>query len=138
MLLAATGEAAVGGTVAVTLANRSGLRISGELAFDGQSLQAASAGPASPAGAAPGPGRAAFQLAPRGDAVVVLRVLPAAAGQTLTVAVQGLAGSDASGQAAEVRLDGEASIRVPAPALPDAAMGGASPEAVNPPTEARP
>ncbi len=139
VLLAATGEAAVGGTVAVTLANRSGLRISGELAFDGQSLQAASAGPASPAGAAPGPGRAALQLAPRGDAVVVLRVLPAAAaGQTLTVAVQGLAGSDASGQAAEVRLDGEASIRVPALGAADAAAGTATAEPVTPATEARP
>ena len=141
VLLAATAEAAVGGTVSVTLANRSGLRVSGELAFDGAALQAVSAGAASPAGAAPGPGRAAFQLAPRGDAVVVLRVLPAAAGQTLTVAVQGLAGSDASGQAAEVRLDGEASTRVPA-AVPGPSAAPAAPapaaEPINPATETRP
>jgi len=114
--LSATREATVGGTVSVTLANRSALRVSGELVYDGQALQAAS-----PGSAGPGSGRTAFQLAPRGDAVVVLRVLPTAAGQTLAVQVTGLTATDAQGQDSALRLDGEAVIRVPASALPAAA-----------------
>jgi len=120
VLIATTGEARVGETVAVTLANRSGLVASGELVFDAQALQLASGGadnpPGGPANAAAG--RAAFKLAPRGDAVLVFRVLPAAAGQSVGVQVLGLAASTAAGQAADILLEGDATVRVAAPATP--------------------
>ncbi len=120
VLIATTGEARVGETVAVTLSNRSGLQASGELVFDAQALQLASGGadnaPGGPANAAAG--RAAFKLAPRGDAVLVFRVLPAAAGQSVGLQVLGLAASTAAGQAADIRLDGDATVRVAAQATP--------------------
>ena len=115
VLLSATEQARVGDTVSVTLANRSGLRVSGELVFDGQALQAASGGAD---GAAGGAGRAAFRIAPRGSAVVVLRVLALAAGQQWSVQVQGLAGLDAAGQGVDLLLAGSADIRVAAEARP--------------------
>ncbi|OYU65208.1 MAG: hypothetical protein CFE45_44345, partial [Burkholderiales bacterium PBB5] len=59
-------------------------------------------------------GRLPFQLAPKGEWVVVLRALPPAAGQTLSVQVSGLAGVDAKGQAVALSVDGEAGIRVAA------------------------
>ncbi len=96
LLIAATGEARVGDTVAVTLANRSAQRSSGELLFDPALLQPASAGAA---GATPG--RWPFQLEPHTETAVILRVLPAAAGQS--VAVQA---------SADVAVEGQALVRV--------------------------
>jgi general secretion pathway protein D len=113
--LSATEQARVGDTVSVTLANRSGLRVSGELVFDGRALQAASGGVDAAAG---GAGRAAFRLAPQGSAVVVLRVLAPAVGQQWSVQVQGLAGHDAAGQGADLRLVGAADIRIAAEVRP--------------------
>jgi len=121
--LSASAEATVGGTVAVTLANRSALRVSGELVFDGQALQPASAGAAVDAG------RAAFSLAPRGDAVVVLRVLPAAAGQRLLVQAANLLATDPAGQPAAVQVDGEALVSVAADAAPANPANSAAPPA---------
>lgn len=94
LLLSVTDGARVGDTVAVTLANRSALQVSGELLFDADALQAASGAGES------GGGRLPFQLAPRGELVQVLRVLPAAAGQTLGLRVSGLAAQGRDGQAA--------------------------------------
>ena len=112
LLLSASGDAVVGGTVAVTLRNRSGLRLQGALDFDPLALQLASA--AAPSGS----GRAPFEIAPRGDAVLVLRVLAAAAGQRLIVQVQDLLAQDSAGRPAELAVDGEALINVAA--LPEA------------------
>ena len=110
VLLSSSAEARVGETAAVTLQNRSGLAVSGELLFDAQALQPASAG----AGANDAAGRMPFQLQPRGQAVLVLRVLPAAAGQRLALQVGSLQASGDGAASAEVRLDGEAVLQVPA------------------------
>ena len=120
VLIATTGESRVGEMVAVTLSNRSALLASGELVFDAQALQLASGGADNPPGgtANTAAGRAAFKLAPQGDAVLVFRVLPAAAGQSVGLQVLGLAASTAAGQAADIRLDGDATVRVAAPATP--------------------
>ena len=112
LLLSSSGDAVVGGTVAVTLRNRSGLRLQGALDFDPLALQLASAAALS------GSGRAPFEIGPRGDAVLVLRVLAAAAGQRLIVQVQDLLAQDSAGRPAELAVDGEALITVAA--LPEA------------------
>lgn len=114
VLLSMSGPAAVGETVAVTLLNRSSLAASGELLYDAQALQLASAS------ADAAPGRAPFLLPPRGQAVLVLRLLPAAAGQRLALQVAGLP--------AELRLEGDAELQVPAAAVPAAAVPAAPAE----------
>jgi general secretion pathway protein D len=124
LLLAASGEGRIGETVAVTLANRSGLQAAGELVFDARWLQASSGG------ADDTPGRLPFKLAPRGELVVLLRLLPAAAGQAPDVQVQALSASTPEGQPAELGLEGEARIQV----LADSA--GDNP--TDPPTNQRP
>jgi len=106
LVLAATPRAAVGETVSVTLNNRSGLAVRGELQFDGNLLQATSGGGAG--------GRAAFALAAREEAVVVLRVLPAAAGASIAVTATGVTASNGAGETTDLRLEGEALIQVPA------------------------
>jgi len=108
VLLSASGQARVGETVAVTLQNNSGLAVSGTLLYDPLTLQNASAG------AGESPGQAPFTLPPRGQAVRVLRVLPAAAGQRLALQVGALQTSGDTGAGADVRLDGEAVFDVPA------------------------
>ena len=102
LVVAATAEAAVGDTISVTLANRSGQAVRGELAFDNSRLAATS-------GAA-GSGRMAFNAAARGDAVVVLRVLPAAAGGQVPINVEALQG--AAGEPLALRVEGLAVVRV--------------------------
>ena len=91
--------------MAVTLSNRSGQRATGELVYDLAQLQPASAGP-------PGavPGRWPFALDPQAETVLILRVLPAAAGQRLSVQAS-----------ADVAVEGEAVAMVPAAALTPAA-----------------
>ena len=96
LLLAASERAAVGGTLVVTLNNRSGQTTSGELLYDATLLQPAH----SPPGAAPG--RLPFAMAAAAEAAFVLRVLPAAAGQR--VVVQANADAPVVGEAA-VQVD---------------------------------
>ena len=100
LTLAASAEARVGETMAVTLSNRSGQRATGELLYDALQLQPASA---TPAGAAPG--RWPFALEAQAEAVLILRVLPAAAGQRLAVQAS-----------ADVAVEGEVVVLVPAAA----------------------
>ncbi len=100
--IAATEAAAVGETVSVTLANRSGARASGELEFDPTLLQPVSGG----GGAA---GRLRFDLAPQQDAVFVLRVLAPAAGQAVAVAV---ARVDAADGTTAIAVEGSAQVQV--------------------------
>lgn len=122
VLIATSGQGRVGETVSVTLQNRSGLRASGELLFDAQALQPASAG------ADAASGRLPFQLPPRGQAVLVLRVLPAAAGQSLALQVGGLRAEGDGGASVDIRLDGEALLQVaPVPAAQSPAQPAAPP-----------
>ncbi len=113
LLLAATPQAAVGDTVSVTLSNRSGAAVRGELQFDASQLQAAASG------ADATPGRLAFSAGPRGDAVLVLRVLPAAAGNSVAVSAVSISASTPAGDAVALRVEGDAVVQVrPAAAEP--------------------
>lgn len=96
LVLAASQRAAVGGTVAVTLANRSTQTAQGELMYDPAQLHPASAQ------AVATPGRLPFLLAAGAEAAFVLRVQPAAAGQR--VLVQASADLPVAGEAA-VQID---------------------------------
>ncbi|MEJ6001561.1 secretin N-terminal domain-containing protein [Paucibacter soli] len=103
-----TPQIPAGGTVSVTLKQDSGFSVKGELEFDPAKLQLAQNLP----GAVPG--RASFELAPRGERVIVLRALPAATGQPLTVSVGGLQASGLNGETPPVRLEGSGLVAVEA------------------------
>jgi general secretion pathway protein D len=118
LMLAASPKGAVGGVVTVTLANRSDAVIEGELVYDVTLLAAAQA--AAPAqngapGAAAGTGRVAFRLEAGSDQVVPLRVLPAAAGQRVSVTLGSASATNPRGEAVPVNVDGEAAIAVDRP-----------------------
>ena len=103
-----TPQIPAGGSVSVALRNDSGLTVKGELEYDAarlapaQLLQGAS------------PGRYPVELPPRGERVVVLRALPAAAGQVLNIGVSGLSASGLNGESAPVRIDGTGLLTVDA------------------------
>ena len=78
--------------MSITLANRGERATRGELVYDPTQLQPASGAPESAS-----PGRWPFELAASAEAVLVMRVLPGAAGQT--VAVNALADMPVQGQA---------------------------------------
>ncbi|MCY4746070.1 tetratricopeptide repeat protein [Pelomonas sp. UHG3] len=101
-----TPQVAAGGTVSVALKSDSGLQLKGELEFDTTKLAPAQA----TANAATG--RLPFELPPRGERVIVLRALPAAAGQVLNIALSGLSASGLNGESAPVRVDGAAMFTV--------------------------
>jgi len=103
-----TPQIPAGGTISVALRNDSGLQIRGELEFDATRLM-----PAQPqqGGAA---GRYPIELPPRGERVVVLRALPAAAGQVLNIGLSGLSASGVNGESAPVRIDGTGLLTVEA------------------------
>ena len=103
-----TPQVAAGGTVSVSLKNESGLTVKGELDYDTSKLV-----PAQPTLGAP-TGRIPVELPPRGDRVVVLRALPAAAGQVLNIGISGLSASGLNGESAPVRLDGTGLLTVDA------------------------
>jgi general secretion pathway protein D len=103
-----TPQVPAGGTVSVTLRQESAHAVKGELEFDPTKLQLAQNLP----GAAPG--RAAFDLAPRGERVIVLRALPAAAGQPLNISVGGLQASGLNGETPPVRVEGSGLVAVEA------------------------
>jgi general secretion pathway protein D len=117
LLVDVTRTAAVGDTVSVTLANRSAQAIEGELGWDAERLQ--HAGGASALGPVQA-GRLGFALPAGGSAVYVLRVLPAAAGQSLEVSVS-----------APLAVEGERQITIsaqpPAPAAAPAAETAPAP-----------
>jgi len=94
-------QVAAGDTASITLLNRSNGSIRGELVFDTDLLQSA--------GVAKG-SRLAFELPPGGQQVFVLRSLPAAAGRSTQVQIEGLSALSSVGAAAPVRLEGEATI----------------------------
>ena len=89
--IAASAGARVGGTLAVTLANRGSTKSTGELLFDVNLVQ-----PASAPTAGASPGRLAFALDPQAETAFIFRVLPAAAGQV--VSMQASANTPTRGQ----------------------------------------
>jgi general secretion pathway protein D len=95
--LNAAGEARVGAVVAVTVENPSDTQVEAELVFDPRLAQAAQAGAG--AAAAAGAGRVAFRLGPGGQFVLPLRVLAAAAGGGVVVALDNVVARDARGDA---------------------------------------
>jgi general secretion pathway protein D len=103
-----TPQVPAGGAVAVALKNDSGLQIKGELEYDAARLV-----PAQPLQGA-SPGRYPIEIPPRGDRVVVLRALPAAAGQVLNIGLSGLSASGLNGESAPVRVDGSGLLTVEA------------------------
>jgi len=103
-----TPQAPAGGTVSVALKNESGLQIKGELEYDATRLA-----PAQPQQGGT-PGRFPVELTPRGDRVVVFRVLPPAAGQVINVGVTSLSASGLNGESAPVRLEGSGLVAVEA------------------------
>lgn len=127
LLLSATAQPRAGETASITLRNRSGLALSGELYFDADQLQPAS-------GAAELPGRLSFKLPPGGEAVQVLRVARSAAGQQLLVQVARLAGTTAGGEAREVQAPADVMLQVRPAAQDGAAAAGGAPA----PQEPRP
>jgi general secretion pathway protein D len=105
--LSGSGTGNVGDSVSVTLYNDSAFNVKGDLLFDARLLQPASAG-------AGDDGHAPFDLAPRAERVLILRVLPAAAGQVTSVRVSGASARRPDGAAADLAVDGEATIDVAA------------------------
>jgi general secretion pathway protein D len=109
LMVSATAEAGVGETASVTLANRSVLSVQGELEFDPASLRLASGGTP---GDGRAQGRAAFNLGPQQDAVLIFRVLSAAAGSEQRMQLASASGRTADGQPADVPVEGQALIRI--------------------------
>ncbi|MFG6468104.1 secretin and TonB N-terminal domain-containing protein [Roseateles sp. BYS87W] len=103
-----TPQVPAGGTVSVALKNDSGLTIKGEVEYDATRLAPAQPLPGST------PGRYPVELSPRGDRVVVLRALPAAAGQVLNISLGALQASGLNGETASVRVDGSGLLTVDA------------------------
>jgi general secretion pathway protein D len=104
LVLATSGQVQVGGTASVTLQNRSAATVSGELQFDTRMLQAIAGGGS--------PGRLPLKLGPGGEQVIVLRVLPEAAGQRTEVSVGGLDAVLPDGLSLSVQLQGDGAIMV--------------------------
>jgi general secretion pathway protein D len=102
-----TPQVAVGGTVSVTLRHDSGVSVKGEIEFDSSKLQ-----PAQAAAGSASTGRLPFELPPRGERVLVLRALPAAAGQVVNIGVGALSAAGLNGEAPPVRLDGTGMVAV--------------------------
>ncbi len=103
-----TPQVPAGGTVSVALKNDSGLQVKGELEFDPTKLA-----PAQPLQGATA-GRYPIELPPRGERVVALRALPAAAGQVLNIGLGGLSAVGVNGESAPVRVDGSGLLAVEA------------------------
>lgn len=105
LVLSTSGQVEAGGTVAVTLQNRSAAALAGELEYDANLLQALQP-------AAGQPGRLSFTLVAAGEQVFMLRVLDAAAGQNTEVSVVGTSATAADGTAPTVQVQGDGSITV--------------------------
>ena len=105
LVLSTSGQIEAGGTVAVTLQNRSAAAITGEVEYDAQMLQSLQGGERAA-------GRLAFTLAAGGEQVFMLRTTDAAAGQTLSVSAVSLSatGPDGSAPAVQVQGDGRVSV----------------------------
>lgn len=105
LTLSTSGQVEPGGTVAVTLHNRSAAAMKGELEFDTRQLQSAQ-------GADARTGRVPFRLAAGGEQVFMLRALPAAAGQQTSVSVVGLVADDPGAAATMIQVQGDGMVQV--------------------------
>ncbi len=106
MLVLSTSEQVdAGGTVAVTLQNRSAAVLAGEVEFDANLFTPVQAANAES-------GRLAFTLAAGGEQVFMLRVLDAAAGQSAEVTVVGVSATTPEGSTPAVQVQGEGRITV--------------------------
>jgi general secretion pathway protein D len=99
--ISTSGEGTVGETVSVTLQNRSVAAVRGQLAFDATLLRSAAGESGS---------QLDFDLAPSGQKVFVLRVLPEAAGKSTEVQVEVLSANLPTGGAVPVQIDGSGSL----------------------------
>jgi general secretion pathway protein D len=98
-----TGKGMVGGLVSVTLRNRSGATVQGQLGFDGALMQPAGADKSDPA---------PFKLDALGQKVVILRVLPGSAGKTTQLHLDGLGATGAGGEAVPARVEGDLGVEI--------------------------
>ncbi len=106
--LETTPEVVPDGTVSVVLRHGSAMTLRGALRFDPALLQPVAA----PAGATPG--LLSFELAPASAHAVLLRALPAAQGQIVTLRLDGLSASTAQGERRPVQVEGGTQVRVEA------------------------
>jgi hypothetical protein len=104
LLLEVSGEAAPGGTVAVTLRHDSSATVSGELSYDATRFL--------PTGAGAAEGSLAFELAAHGQKAVVLRVRPDAPPGSTTVQVGGGSGRGPGGEPVEIRVEGAGQVQI--------------------------
>jgi general secretion pathway protein D len=100
-----TEKGSVGGTVSITLRNRSAAAVHGQFGFDSVLLQSAGVDKGDPV---------EFDLEAQGQKVYVLRVLPAAAGKTTQVQLDGLTATAATGTALAVRVEGNLGLELAA------------------------
>jgi general secretion pathway protein D len=106
--LEVTPKVEAGGSVSVTLRNDSAFTIGGNVEYDAARLEPAEAG------AKGNPGSLPVEIAARGSRVVVLRALPAAAGQVLNINIAGLqaSGGPAGAEMPAVQLAGTGLVEV--------------------------
>ena len=108
LLLSTSGQVEAGGTAAVTLQNRSSAYMKGDIEFDPELFQPVQ-------GAAAGVNRVPFEIAGGGQQVVLLRVLPAAAGKSSGVSVSNLVVEGPDGGTPPFEVTGDGSLSVVAP-----------------------
>ena len=96
-----SGQVAVGGTLSVTLQNRSNAAVRGQLAFDTTMLQSAGVDKGD---------RLDVVLEPSGQQVFVLRALGGTAGKSSQVQLEGLSAVSVTGAAMQVRVEGDGGV----------------------------
>ena len=99
--LSTSGQVAVGGTLSVTLQNRSNAAVRGQLAFDTTMLQSAGVDKGD---------RLEVVLEPSGQQVFVLRALVGTAGKSSQIQLEGLSAVSVTGAAMPVRVDGDGGV----------------------------
>jgi general secretion pathway protein D len=105
LVLSTSGQVEIGGTAAVTLQNRSGGIVTGEIEFDPLLFASAQGGDRNV-------GRLPFSLAAGGEQVLLLRVLDAAAGQVVEISVVGINARRADGSVLPVQVQGDGILTV--------------------------
>ncbi|MGM9515595.1 secretin N-terminal domain-containing protein [Roseateles sp. DB2] len=106
--LETTPEVVPEGTVSVVLRQGSPLTVRGSLRYDPALLQPVSVTPGAT------PGHLAFELAPGAAQALLLRALPAAQGQIVSLQLEGLVARNAQGQVLPVQVEGGTQVRVEA------------------------
>ncbi|MCV2349675.1 secretin N-terminal domain-containing protein [Paucibacter sp. Y2R2-4] len=99
-------EADVGETLSVTLYNKSPFKLEGEARFDVALFMSAEASNAG------GNGVIEFELPPHGHRVMVLRARPGSAGNSSSIELSNLRGSNAKGEPLTVQVSGDPNVAV--------------------------